>query len=652
MHCGRCRPDVEAPAVAYCYDCSVALCELCCSVHARANELSSHNYKSLDDIGRQVEVTPVPRKQHYPCSKHPDEILKLFCITCDVVICRDCILMDHKDHEYNFVQNVVDTEKDNLRTKVTPFREKLEQLEKTKEEMERAKKQAEKVSKQREAEINAGFDQCREELEQRRRHFLERLRGATELKFKTFTHQLEEIDSTYSQLRSMVEFTSKVVETASNVEVLTYKKEILSRVESLHQLYEHTPQEVPEEDKAAFVIEKAAVRELGAMIEVPCAQMSTAEGPALKEVLQSEESTVVVSAHNSQGHALIHGGGECTAKLSCVPTMTGEEVGQEAEVRDNKDGSYTIGFTPAYPGKATLDVFFDNVAIKDSPFEIDVVRNYTNISLEPFAFDVLNASPWGLTMLNDNEIAVTSSDCVVHIYTAKGEEIETIRSNFTRPYGIWSDNEQSLWITDREAHNIQWFSRQSGKFEKVFQFGLRGTNPGQFFHPRGITVHSATGCVYVSDMKNNRIQIFRQESPLPKYQGHFGGSGKTPGLFNLPAGLCFNQRDQLLICDDHNCRIQVFDPEGKFLHTLGTTSGEKGLLCSPIGVSCDTHGRYVLTEFGSHTVTFMSPEGKILSCVRYLGEECGQFFHPRGITCDSVGYVYVADNENLRIVRF
>ena len=257
-------------------------------------------------------------------------------------------------------------------------------------------------------------------------------------------------------------------------------------------------------------------------------------------------------------------------------------------------------------------------------------------------------------MLNDRELALTASDNMVHIYTTGGEEKETIRSNFTRPYGIWCHRDDTLWITDREAHNVQKFSRQGtrGKFEKVFQFGLRGVNPGQFSHPRGITLHPDTGTVYVSDMKNHRIQIFRQDYPVPKYQGHFGGPGKSPGLFNLPAGLCFDHHDRLLICDDHNCRVQVFNPEGRFLHTLGTMRSQKGLLCSPIGVSCDSYGRYIITEFGSHTITFMSPEGKILSCVRYLGPEYGQFIHPRGVACDSIGYVYVADHENMRIVRF
>ncbi len=36
------------------------------------------------------------------CSKHPDEKLKYWCKngSCQTITCRDCLLFEHKDHEY------------------------------------------------------------------------------------------------------------------------------------------------------------------------------------------------------------------------------------------------------------------------------------------------------------------------------------------------------------------------------------------------------------------------------------------------------------------------------------------------------------------------------------------------------------------------
>lgn len=40
------------------------------------------------------------------CDIHKQEPLKLFCETCDVLTCRDCQLVKHKDHKYSHGHNL------------------------------------------------------------------------------------------------------------------------------------------------------------------------------------------------------------------------------------------------------------------------------------------------------------------------------------------------------------------------------------------------------------------------------------------------------------------------------------------------------------------------------------------------------------------
>lgn len=411
--------------------------------------------------------------------------------------------------------------------------------------------------------------------------------------------------------------------------------------------------ELSETDSVELVCDTAAIEGFGKLCEVPCADTSVAVGEGLDCPMQDEDTTFTVQARDGKGESLLHGGSSCSAHISITPAPTGRRETIPNTVMDNQDGTYTVSYRPLFPGSNKISVKFDGHPIKESPYEVSVVRNYLRPIGVPGAFPLPNASPWGVAMVTDTEMVVTASDCIVHVYDINGKEIDNVRSNFTRPYGVSTDHKGHLWITDREAHMVQKFYRDNdGQFVKIFQFGSRGVNAGQFSHPRGIAVNPDNDYIYISDMKNNRIQIFKPESSVPRYVEQFGAPGKGPGLFNLPAGLCFNRKGQLVVCDDHNCRLQVFDAEGKFVETLGATQAEKGLLCSPIGIAMDFHGRYVITEFGSHCVTFLSPRGDILNCVRSVGEGYGQFVHPRGIAVDSSGYVYIADNENMRIARF
>ena len=38
------------------------------------------------------------------CVKHISEELLFYCQTCDIPICKDCSVIEHKDHKYNFAK--------------------------------------------------------------------------------------------------------------------------------------------------------------------------------------------------------------------------------------------------------------------------------------------------------------------------------------------------------------------------------------------------------------------------------------------------------------------------------------------------------------------------------------------------------------------
>lgn len=44
------------------------------------------------------------RKQHF--EEHEEQIIELFCKTCEKTICRDCALVKHREHDYTFVREI------------------------------------------------------------------------------------------------------------------------------------------------------------------------------------------------------------------------------------------------------------------------------------------------------------------------------------------------------------------------------------------------------------------------------------------------------------------------------------------------------------------------------------------------------------------
>ena len=655
LTCGKCTD--EARAIAFCYDCKCAVCEPCKQMHQRSVKHSSHNICSLEEI-KQSAILPTLAK-NYLCLKHNAE-QSLFCFDCQEIICRDCTIVqsDHRDHKFQFISQVIEDQKKQMREKFKPLEENLKIVTGCCERLAAHIDKVTQVHDKRARRINDAVDQSIEMLEQRRAHLLEESHSVHAVKKKNLDIELEQVEGARASIASAIDFCTTTLEKRSEVEILMYKKEMLARAKTLsemHKAFENF--DISEDDHTHFAYDDQPMRSFGKLCDAPFPNTSTAEGPGLEVPLQNVDTSFKIVACDSNGRGLMSGGGDYNIEVACVPTITQKTVKYPSIVTDNQDGTYMVRYRPEYPGHTKVSVKFNNEHIQGSPFNPRVARNYIHPIPAPFTLTVPNSSPWGVAMVSDTELAVTASDCVVHIYDIiTREEVDQVRSNFTRPYGMSTDHENCLWITDREAHMVQKFRRDSdGEFVKLFQFGSRGIQAGQFSHPRGVAVNPATGYIYISDMKNNRIQIFKPDSPdspAPRYVGQFGAPGNGRGLFNLPAGMIFNLKGELVVCDDHNCRLQVFDPDGTYKYMLGTTSSEKGLLCSPIDITQDFRGRLVITEFGSHSVTFLSPEGDILNCIRTIGTGFGQFVHPRGITSDSAGFVYVADNENMRVVRF
>ena len=83
---------------------------------------------SLDEVTASVSSTSqlLQAKQEptLTCSTH-DKKLKLFCETYDSVICRDCTVRTHKDHEYDLVSASYTKHCQELEHSLNPVKGKL-----------------------------------------------------------------------------------------------------------------------------------------------------------------------------------------------------------------------------------------------------------------------------------------------------------------------------------------------------------------------------------------------------------------------------------------------------------------------------------------------------------------------------------------------
>lgn len=106
----------------------------------------------------------------------------------------------------------------------------------------------------------------------------------------------------------------------------------------------------------------------------------------------------------------------------------------------------------------------------------------------------------------------------------------------------------------------------AGSMEHVRTFGERGSGSGQLLYPSGVALPAeGSGMdpqVFVSELGNHRISTFSKKGG---FERHVGEKGTLPGQFMEPRGITF-AKGWLLVADSK--RITILSPAGEFKQVI------------------------------------------------------------------------------------
>ena len=131
----------------------------------------------------------------------------------------------------------------------------------------------------------------------------------------------------------------------------------------------------------------------------------------------------------------------------------------------------------------------------------------------------------------------------------------------------------------------------------------------------------------------------------------FGKKGSGEGTFMNPLGVAVSDGDEIVVADQGNHRVQVFDSEGTFLRSFGHEGNNAGEFKSPTGIAIDKD-RQIFVAQRSHRIQIFSWEGRLLGSFGGKGSLDSQLLHGRGLSLDSNGNVIVPDTCNKLIKIF
>ncbi len=168
------------------------------------------------------------------CDKHDGEILKLFCQTCDQLICRDCTLIDHRDHKYTFVKEIFPAVKEEIVDIVQKSRANIRALESSIETIKGQEFYMQVNCMNINREIDSLIDNLIEHLERKRQSIKDDLRKSVTAQKENQDEQMESFHTSLGCLKSSVEFTEEALTRGSEVEILSAKNQIIQQLTELN----------------------------------------------------------------------------------------------------------------------------------------------------------------------------------------------------------------------------------------------------------------------------------------------------------------------------------------------------------------------------------------------------------------------------------
>ncbi|XP_078681365.1 protein meiotic P26-like [Branchiostoma floridae x Branchiostoma belcheri] len=236
VQCNVCEEEVASRG---CVPCEEFLCDECASAHHRAKRTRSHEVISAVELREQlITKTGFLKSRSLPvCLKHEDEKMKFHCETCKCPICRDCTVLQHKDHKYGYLADTVGNVREEIKEKLDAAGQKMVECQDKATAV--AKKQAELDTRSKKAtdDIDAAAEEEIKYLtglvRRKQSELKEKLASITASRSKQLSATADSVESTLDCLSSTMDISKKVVEHGSDFDILNVYSDVTSRLESL-----------------------------------------------------------------------------------------------------------------------------------------------------------------------------------------------------------------------------------------------------------------------------------------------------------------------------------------------------------------------------------------------------------------------------------
>ena len=192
-------------------------------------------------------------------------------------------------------------------------------------------------------------------------------------------------------------------------------------------------------------------------------------------------------------------------------------------------------------------------------------------------------TPYGMAVDSKNRLYVADSKVhAIFIFDTETKDLQLIKNGVEARFGLITglaiDDSDRLFVSDSEMRRVMVFD-PTHKAEGSISEGLAS--------PAGLAVDNENRFLYVADPDLDQVLVYDADPPhkLLRKLGTGGESAHPDYAWRfLDADQCSRRRRRhLYVTDTWNNRVEIFDPDGKFIRDIGQGGRRPGILCAPEG---------------------------------------------------------------------